>query len=273
MRMCKSKRAPRSESGLHAQQVARTISAFAGWPRFTRRSPRPERIRPEGARRDGPSCRARLAKPAPSSRNIALDNLRVVAMLLGLVTHGVLPYTATGVAQFPIRDHTRHPIADAIYFAVHDFRMQLFFLLAGFAGTALASRRSVAGLVRNRLTRVALPLAFAVVVISPAMHLLFAHHTTGRGQDWLRERFGRLDRAELPPLVPLLPPALLRAAGARARGRASRSRAPPGNVRPGRALVHPPLVDRSPRSRSLRFRCSGTCRPGGSIRPRAGYRT
>lgn len=128
-----------------------------------------------------------MASPVQSTaspRVVALDNLRVVAMLLGLVTHGVLPYAATGVAQFPIRDCTRHPGADAAYFAVHDFRMQLFFLLAGFAGTALATRRGVGALARNRLTRVALPLILAVVLICPAMHLLFAHHTTSRGFDW-----------------------------------------------------------------------------------------
>jgi peptidoglycan/LPS O-acetylase OafA/YrhL len=119
-----------------------------------------------------------------SARVVALDNLRVVAMLLGLVTHGVLPYTATGVAQFPIRDCTRHPAADAAYFAVHDFRMQLFFLLAGFAGTALATRRGAGALARNRLTRVALPLLLAVLFICPAMHLLFAHHTASRGLGW-----------------------------------------------------------------------------------------
>jgi hypothetical protein len=106
-------------------------------------------------------------------------------MLLGLVTHGVLPYTATGVAQFPIRDCMRHPAADAAYFAVHDFRMQLFFLLAGFAGTALATRRGIGELARNRVMRVALPLALAAVVIGPAMHLLFAHHTASRGMNWI----------------------------------------------------------------------------------------
>jgi hypothetical protein len=121
---------------------------------------------------------------AASARVIALDNLRVVAMLLGLVTHGVLPYTATGVAQFPIRDCTRHPAADAAYFAVHDFRMQLFFLLAGFAGTALATRRGIGELASNRLLRVALPLVLAALFICPLMHLLFAHHTASRGLGW-----------------------------------------------------------------------------------------
>jgi peptidoglycan/LPS O-acetylase OafA/YrhL len=126
-----------------------------------------------------------MAESANSpARNVALDNLRVVAMLLGLVTHGVLPYAATGIVGFPIRDRTRHVLADACYFAVHDFRMQLFFLLAGFAATALGTRRGVRAVVRNRLARVALPLALAVLVICPAMHLLFAHHAAGRGAGW-----------------------------------------------------------------------------------------
>lgn len=120
----------------------------------------------------------------PSARVVALDNLRVVAMLLGLVTHGVLPYTATGVIGFPIKDATRHPLADACYLAVHDFRMQLFFLLAGFAAAALAARHGSAALVRNRLARVAGPLLLAVVVVSPALHIVFAGHAATRGIDW-----------------------------------------------------------------------------------------
>ncbi len=123
------------------------------------------------------------APPTPG-RDSALDNLRVAAMLLGLVTHGALPFTATGLVPFPVRDATRHPAADAAYFAVHDFRMQLFFLLAGFAAASLAARRGVGALVRNRLTRVAAPLAVAVAVVCPVMHLLLAWYTAARGSVW-----------------------------------------------------------------------------------------
>lgn len=170
-----------------------------------------------------------MAAPDTSPRNVALDNLRVVAMLLGLVTHGVLPYTATGVAQFPIRDCTRHPAADAAYFAVHDFRMQLFFLLAGFAGCALASRRGVGGLARNRVTRVALPLALAVFVVGPPMHLLFSRHTASRGGDydvadaggWVGPNFHLWFLYYL--LMCCVPLALVIAAGPRLPGRATRA--------------------------------------------------
>jgi hypothetical protein len=132
-----------------------------------------------------------MAEHSPSSaRIVALENLRVVAMLLGLVVHGVLPYTATGVDRFPIRDASKHVAADACYFAVHDFRMQLFFLLAGFAAAALADRRGLSGLVRNRLLRVAVPLLLAAAVVCPAMHLLFARHTATRGFYWNPDECG-----------------------------------------------------------------------------------
>lgn len=116
----------------------------------------------------------------PSPRNSALDNLRVVAMLLGLVTHGVLPFKATGIGRYPIRDCHAHPLADACYFAVHDFRMQLFFLVAGYAAVALASRRGVGALLANRARRIVLPLLLAVAVVTPLMHLLFTVHAVDR---------------------------------------------------------------------------------------------
>lgn len=128
----------------------------------------------------------RTAHPsAPTTgRDAALDNLRVCAMLLGLVTHGALPFTATGLIPFPVRDATRHPAADAVYFAVHDFRMQLFFLLAGFAVASLGAARGVGAVVRNRLARIAAPLALAAVTVCPLMHLLVARHTAARGVEW-----------------------------------------------------------------------------------------
>lgn len=121
----------------------------------------------------------------PSARHPALDNLRVAAMMLGLVTHGVLPFKATTLAPYPIHDRQSHPAADAVYFTAHDFRMQLFFLLAGYAATALATRRGLRGLAANRLKRIALPLLLAAATVGPIMHLLFARHT-GAAADPLR---------------------------------------------------------------------------------------
>ncbi len=122
-----------------------------------------------------------MAEPTPPPpRNVALDNLRAVAMLLGLVAHGVSPFKATEFTRYAIRDRHTTVLADACYFTVHDFRMQLFFLLAGFAACALAARRGVGGLARNRLLRIALPLLVAVAVVAPVMHVLFVAHEIDR---------------------------------------------------------------------------------------------
>ena len=119
-----------------------------------------------------------------SPRVVALDNLRVVAMLLGLVTHGVLPYTATGVAQFPIRDHSRHIAADACVLRGPRLPHAAVLPAGGVRGhgTGLAPRRRWAG--AQPPCAVALPLALAVFVVCPAMHILFAHHTASRGLSW-----------------------------------------------------------------------------------------
>lgn len=119
----------------------------------------------------------KMAEPTTqSARNVALDNLRVIAMLLGLVSHGVLPHKATGLGGYPIHDCETTVLADATYFAVHDFRLQIFFVVAGFAACALATRRGVGALVRNRVLRIVLPLVLTILVIAPVMRVLFVAH-------------------------------------------------------------------------------------------------
>ena len=50
---------------------------------------------------------------------------------------------------------------------IHIFRMALFFMIAGFFGRLLHQRLGTAGLIRNRLRRIALPLLVAMVIVLP----------------------------------------------------------------------------------------------------------
>lgn len=118
-----------------------------------------------------------MADPAP--RNTAFDNLRVAAMLLGLTLHGLLPFKATTIGRFPIHDRLSHIVADCLYFALHDFRMQLFFLVAGFAAASLQSKYGSIHFWRNRVRRIVLPMLLAFVTVAPIMRLLFQHHLNG----------------------------------------------------------------------------------------------
>src|SRR5262249_13335385 len=62
--------------------------------------------------------------------------------------------------------------------------------LAGFAATALVTRRGIVGLIRNRVARVGLPLMLAMAIVCPVMHLLFATHSASRGRDWIPAECG-----------------------------------------------------------------------------------
>ncbi|HJZ93347.1 MAG TPA: acyltransferase family protein [Gemmataceae bacterium] len=98
-----------------------------------------------------------------------LDALRGFAMFLGVVLHAAIPYLHNPVPFWPVRDDHGSPLFDVFLLAVHDFRMQVFFLLAGFFGALLYARHGIGGTARHRLKRIALPFALAMVTIQPAL--------------------------------------------------------------------------------------------------------
>ena len=106
---------------------------------------------------------------AAPDRYHALDSLRAFAMFLGIALHAGLSFLEQPPAFWPVRDDRPIPLSDVLLYAVHDFRMQLFFLLAGFFGCLLRQRYGAAGMVRHRLKRVALPFVLGVVFIAPTV--------------------------------------------------------------------------------------------------------
>jgi peptidoglycan/LPS O-acetylase OafA/YrhL len=117
----------------------------------------------------------------PLQRYHALDALRATMMLLGLVLHSAVSYTARPLgAAWPYHDPHTSPWFDLIVFFIHLFRMPVFFVVAGFFGALLYDRDGASGMARNRLRRVLAPLALGWVVLYPltAAGFLFA---LGRG--------------------------------------------------------------------------------------------
>jgi peptidoglycan/LPS O-acetylase OafA/YrhL len=110
-----------------------------------------------------------MSVSVPKDRYHALDSLRGFAMFLGVVLHVAISFMATPPAFWPVRDAEPTPAADVFLLAVHDFRMQLFFLLAGFFGCLLFQRYGLAGMVLHRVNRVAVPFALALVFIVPTV--------------------------------------------------------------------------------------------------------
>jgi glucan biosynthesis protein C len=110
-----------------------------------------------------------------TSRYHALDSLRGFAMFLGIVLHAAISFTVTPVPIWLVRDNDPTALADVFMFAVHDFRMQVFFLLAGFFGCLLYQRYGIWGTAWHRVKRVAIPLVLAAVIIVPTVMAAFLY--------------------------------------------------------------------------------------------------
>jgi len=97
-----------------------------------------------------------------------LDALRGFAMLLGIALHASLAFFP---AFWAVQDSKvdQGGLYDEFFNAVHGFRMPLFFLLSGFITTMVWRRRGLGSLVRQRVTRVFIPLAIGAVTIVPLM--------------------------------------------------------------------------------------------------------
>jgi peptidoglycan/LPS O-acetylase OafA/YrhL len=101
-----------------------------------------------------------------SGRLHGLDALRGGALLLGVVLHASMSYFPVPIWLFP--DEQTSPVAGVLFFAIHLFRMTTFFLIAGLVAHMMLGRRGTWGFVRDRLGRIAGPLAGLWWIIFPA---------------------------------------------------------------------------------------------------------
>ncbi|MGZ9099129.1 MAG: acyltransferase family protein [Brevundimonas sp.] len=86
-----------------------------------------------------------------------LDALRATALLLGVVLHASMSYFPVTIWIVPDTDNS--PVAGALFFAIHLFRMTSFFLIAGLFAHMMLGRRGILGFIKDRLIRIAGPLA------------------------------------------------------------------------------------------------------------------
>lgn len=92
-----------------------------------------------------------------SERLHGLDALRGGALLLGVALHASMSFFP--VQAWIVADDQRSAWASGLFFAIHMFRMATFFLIAGLFAHMMLGRRGVKGFVRDRLSRIAAPLA------------------------------------------------------------------------------------------------------------------
>src|SRR3954464_9795518 len=109
--------------------------------------------------------------PAPASERLhALDAVRAFALLLGIVLHAAISFVPPGPSRIWFIEDT-HPsqVLGILTFVIHVFRMTTFFVLAGLFARMSLHRRGPAGFVRDRLTRMALPLGVSCLIVFAPM--------------------------------------------------------------------------------------------------------
>lgn len=116
-------------------------------------------------------------KPHKTERIHSLDSLRAIMMLLGLVLHsaityGVIDYGDAWLLKDPVTTHISN---DYIQGLIHAFRMQIFFVVAGFFGAMLFYERQPIKMIKNRVSRIVLPFIVFVVLLWPTIVFTFSY--------------------------------------------------------------------------------------------------
>lgn len=107
-----------------------------------------------------------------------LDFVRAVAMLLGLSVHVNIFFFTENVMFWNAGEYHGDPINEGIAFFIFQFRMPLFFLLAGFFAALVIERKGLGHLTRDRIKRILIPFAVGVVFFAPLLHLLWCINTS-----------------------------------------------------------------------------------------------
>ena len=98
-----------------------------------------------------------MSKPYPSAERFhALDATRAFALLLGVGLHAALSFVPS-ITGWVIVDVSGHWFFNWFCFSIHTFRMQLFYMIAGFFARMLYQKRGFTGFLKNRLCRIGLP--------------------------------------------------------------------------------------------------------------------
>jgi glucans biosynthesis protein C len=105
----------------------------------------------------------------------SLDAVRAFALLAGIVLHVSWPFLP-GLAgtSWALADPSSSVALGVLFYTIHNFRMPLFFMIAGFFARVLLHRRGVWPFIRNRTMRILVPLVIGWVLLYPLIWAAFA---------------------------------------------------------------------------------------------------
>jgi glucans biosynthesis protein C len=142
-----------------------------------------------GATLQNSGSHARSAGPDESPRFHELDAVRAFALLLGVVFHAAESFGPNNY-YWAVVDCSPSSFLEWCRFACHSFRLELFFVIAGFFARLLLVRRGTSEFVRNRTQRILVPLVVGWFLLYPVLVFIWT---------WGWSVSGRLQEMGIPP--------------------------------------------------------------------------
>jgi glucans biosynthesis protein C len=109
--------------------------------------------------------------PFNTERFHGLDAARAIALLIGIFHHGIESFISYAKWDWITEDSQSSLLLDILFYASHVFRMQAFFLMAGFFAHLLFTRKGLWGFVTNRAKRLVLPF----IIFWPILYMITFH--------------------------------------------------------------------------------------------------
>ncbi len=116
--------------------------------------------------------------PESNGRYHDLDFVRSAAMLLGLVLHVCIMFMPPFQLFWGTGEYQGDELNLEFLSFIHLFRMQIFFLMAGFFAELVTDRKGFGFLVRDRVKRILLPFLVGVVLLMP-IHTMLMKGSSG----------------------------------------------------------------------------------------------
>ncbi len=107
-----------------------------------------------------------MTAPTPSKRLDHLDAVRAFALLLGIVFHAAMSFVPVFIG-WAVMDVSTSQIVAVFALVSHSFRLELFFLIAGFFSRQTLHRNGTRDFVRSRLARIAVPFVAGWFLLRP----------------------------------------------------------------------------------------------------------
>ena len=107
-----------------------------------------------------------MSAPVLTNRLDYLDAVRAFALLLGIVFHASMSFVPFFIG-WAVMDVSTSSIVATFMLISHSFRMELFFLIAGFFSHMTFHRKGASLFISSRLTRIAIPFVMGWFILRP----------------------------------------------------------------------------------------------------------